>query len=123
MTRRVSPHGIAMPPPRRESGRATFSPDAVPGPSALVFASAVILGLLTAASVALLALAFVARAGLAVALSLAGFMGLVVLRVAAMYGGWLPRGVPPAPPRPASGTTVSSRHPSAATMRAPTTPH
>ena len=57
--------------------------------------------MLASASVALLALVFVAPSGLAVALSIAGLAGLLVLRFAAMYGNWVPRGTLP-PPRTAT---------------------
>ena len=54
--------------------------------------------MLAAVSVALLALVFVAPSGLSVALSIAGLAGLLVLRFAAMYGNWVPRGTLPPPP-------------------------
>jgi hypothetical protein len=57
-------------------------------------------GALGALSVALLVLAVVVPTEIGVVMAAIGLAGLMVFRVAAMYGGWAPRGVPPPEERP-----------------------
>ena len=58
-------------------------------------------GVLGAVSVGLLVLALLAPEGLGVALAAIGLAGLMVFRLGAMYGGWVPPGTIPAESPPA----------------------
>lgn len=81
MTMRFATNGMSLPPPRLDAASA-------PSP---VTTGVALWGALVTASVALLLLALVASDSIRVAASALGLTGLLIVRIAAMYGGWLPR--------------------------------